>query len=180
MKNSFTINLKTLWNLIKENKKALINGQLITLIAILVSIPIPLMLPILVDEVLLEKPASFVETITLLFGSGNAFFYIAVVALAVIFLRFFHFLLSVILTRIFTIISKEVIYKIRVEIIGYLKKVSMNEYESLGSGTIGANLITDVNTLDTFIVNSASKLVASVLTLIAIAIEPLANSITIK
>jgi ATP-binding cassette subfamily C protein len=166
----FNINLSSLWELIKQSKRSLIIGQIITLFAILVSIPIPLMLPVLVDEVLLDKPATFVDTINYILGSGSAFYYIAIVAVAVILLRFIYFLLTVILTRIFTLISKDVIYKIRVEIIEYLKKVSMNEYESLGSGTIGANLITDVNTLDTFIVNSASKLVASVLTLIAIAI----------
>ncbi|MEA1913900.1 MAG: ABC transporter ATP-binding protein, partial [Campylobacterota bacterium] len=52
----------------------------------------------------------------------------------------------------------------------HLKSVCMNEYESLGSGAIGANLVTDVNTLDNFIITSASKFVASVLTLIAISI----------
>lgn len=46
----------------------------------------------------------------------------------------------------------------------------MNEYESLGSGTVSANLITDVNTLDNFIVSISSKLIASTLTLIAVAI----------
>ena len=46
----------------------------------------------------------------------------------------------------------------------------MNEYESLGSGSIGANLVTDVNTLDNFIVSVASKFIASILTLIAVAI----------
>ncbi len=46
----------------------------------------------------------------------------------------------------------------------------MNEYETLGSGTIGANLVTDVNTLDNFIITSASKFVASILTLIAVSI----------
>ena len=170
MYNKFEINIKTLWKLIKENKKQLLFGQLITLCAIVISIPIPLMLPVLVDEVLLDKPAFFVNTIDQFFGSGSALYYIVLVALGVILLRFIYFVLNVILTKIFTVISKEVIYKIRLEIIEYLKKVSMNEYESLGSGTIGANLITDVNTLDTFIINSASKLVASLLTLIAIAI----------
>ena len=170
MYNKFEINIKTLWKLIKENKKQLLFGQLITLCAIVISIPIPLMLPVLVDEVLLDKPAFFVNTIDQFFGSGSALYYIVLVAFGVIILRFIYFILNVILTKIFTVISKEVIYKIRVAIIEYLKKVSMNEYESLGSGTIGANLITDVNTLDTFIINSASKLVASLLTLIAIAI----------
>ena len=46
----------------------------------------------------------------------------------------------------------------------------MNEYESLGSGAISANLVTDVNTLDNFIVSIASKFVSSILTLIAVAV----------
>lgn len=166
----YNINLNTLWKLILENKNQLISGQLIVLVAILVSIPIPLMLPVLVDEVLLEKPDSFVATIDSILGSGNAFYYIAIVAATVIFLRFIHFILTVIITKIFTRLSKEVIYKIRVEIIEYLKTVSMNEYESLGSGAVGANLITDVDTLDKFIIDSASKLLSAILTFLAIAI----------
>jgi ATP-binding cassette subfamily C protein len=166
----YNINLNTLWKLLLENKNQLIGGQLIVLVAILISIPIPLMLPVLVDEVLLEKPDSFVATIDAILGSGNAFYYIGIVALTVIFLRFIHFILTVIITKIFTRLSKEVIYKIRVEIIEYLKTVSMNEYESLGSGAIGANLITDVDTLDKFIIDSASKLLSAILTFFAIAV----------
>jgi ATP-binding cassette subfamily C protein len=166
----YNINLNTLWKLLLENKNQLIGGQLIVLVAILISIPIPLMLPVLVDEVLLEKPDSFVATIDAILGSGNAFYYIGIVALTVIFLRFIHFILTVIITKIFIRLSKEVIYKIRVEIIEYLKTVSMNEYESLGSGAIGANLITDVDTLDKFIIDSASKLLSAILTFLAIAV----------
>jgi ATP-binding cassette subfamily C protein len=166
----YNINLNTLWKLLLENKNQLIGGQLIVLVAILISIPIPLMLPVLVDEVLLEKPDSFVATIDAILGSGNAFYYIGIVALTVIFLRFIHFILTVIITKIFIRLSKEVIYKIRVEIIEYLKTVSMNEYESLGSGAIGANLITDVDTLDKFIIDSASKLLSAILTFFAIAV----------
>jgi ATP-binding cassette subfamily C protein len=46
----------------------------------------------------------------------------------------------------------------------------MNEYETLGNGAISANLVTDVNTLDNFIITGASKFIASVLSLIAISI----------
>jgi ATP-binding cassette subfamily C protein len=55
----------------------------------------------------------------------------------------------------------------------------MNEYESLGSGSISANLITDVNTLDNFIVSVSSKLIASTLTLIAVAIVILKIDLTL-
>lgn len=159
-----------MFNLLLENKKYLIFGQLITLIAILISVPIPLMLPVLVDEVLLDKPALFVNTIDSTFGVGNAFYYIAIVAFAVIFLRLIHFLFIVLITKIFTKISKHVTFKIREKLLNHLRLVNMNEYESLGSGAITANLITDINTLDNFIISISSKFVASVLTLFAVAI----------
>lgn len=168
MKNK--ISLKYMFNLLLENKKYLIFGQLITLIAILISVPIPLMLPVLVDEVLLDKPALFVNTIDSTFGVGNAFYYIAIVAFAVIFLRLIHFLFIVLITKIFTKISKHVTFKIREKLLNHLRLVNMNEYESLGSGAITANLITDINTLDNFIISISSKFVASVLTLFAVAI----------
>ena len=128
------------------------------------------MLPVLVDEVLLDKPAFFVNNIDYLFGSGDAFYYIAIVAFSVILLRFVYFIFNSILIKIFTKISKYVTFKIREKLLKHLQKVSMNEYETLGSGAIGANLITDINTLDNFIITTASKFVSSVITLVAIAI----------
>lgn len=168
------ITFRYLWETLLEKKKPLIWGQIITLITILVSVPIPIMLPKLVDEVLLDKPASFIQTVDYIFGSGNAFYYIAIVTLCVIFLRLIHFLLSAIITKIFTAIAKHVTFKIREKLINHLKLVCMNEYESLGSGAIGANLVTDVNTLDNFIITSASKFVASILTLVAVSIVMIA------
>ncbi|WP_418184714.1 ABC transporter ATP-binding protein [Aliarcobacter vitoriensis] len=162
------IDLKYIWNLLLEKKKLLIIGQIITIIAILISVPIPLMLPALVDEVLLDKPSFFVENINAFFGNQNAFKYILIVTLAVVFLRAFHYIFSVLITKIFTNIAKFVTFKIREKLLKYLKSVSMNEYESLGSGAVTANLITDVNTLDSFIMSVASKLVTSILTLIAV------------
>ena len=164
------LTFKYIIRLILHNKKSFIYGQIITLIAILVSIPIPLMLPVLVDEVLLEKPALFVDTIDSVFGSGNAFYYIAIVAFSVIFLRFFHFFVSIIVTKIFTAIAKEVTFSVRQRLLKHLEQVCMNEYETLGNGAVSANLVTDVNTLDNFIITGASKFIASVLSLIAISI----------
>ena len=164
------ISVKYILKLLLQNKKQLILGQMITLFAILVSVPIPLLLPVLVDEVLLEKPGITVNTIDAFFGSSSAFFYIAIVAAAVIFLRLVYFIAGVYITKIFTYLSKYITYHIRVRLLSHLEKVNMNEYESLGSGAIAANLVTDVDTLDNFIVSVASKFIASVLTLLAVAI----------
>ncbi|RXI37025.1 ABC transporter ATP-binding protein [Malaciobacter mytili] len=162
------ITFKYLWTLLLNKKKHLIIGQIITIIAILISIPIPLMLPALVDEVLLNKPDFFVNNINTLIGNGSAFYYIAIVTICVIFLRFIHFLFSAIITKLFTSIAKYITFKIREKLLNHLKNVCMNEYETLGSGAIAANLITDVNTLDNFIITGASKFIASILTLIAV------------
>ncbi|MFX4230787.1 ABC transporter ATP-binding protein [Aliarcobacter butzleri] len=164
------IDLKYIWKLLLEKKKILILGQIITLITIVVSVPIPLMLPALVDEVLLNKPAFFVSNIDKLFGNGNAFYYIFMVTSGVVFLRFLYYVFSIITTKIFTNIAKYVTFKIREILLNHLKIVCVNEYESLGSGAISSNLITDVNTLDNFIMTGISKLVTSVLTLIGVAI----------
>jgi len=164
------ISFKNIFKLLLDNKKHLLLGQAITFIAILISIPIPLMLPILVDEVLLKKPDFFVNTINDTLGIGNAFYYIAIVTIVVMLLRLIHFVFTVIITKLFTYISKYVTYKLRVKILTHLKLVNMNEYESLGSGAISSNLVTDINTLDTFIISIASKFVASILTLIGVAI----------
>jgi len=164
------ISFKNIFKLLLDNKKHLLLGQAITFIAILISIPIPLMLPVLVDEVLLKKPDFFINIINDTFGIGNAFYYIAIVTLVVILLRLIHFVFTVIITKLFTYISKYVTYKLRVKVLSHLKLVNMNEYESLGSGAVSSNLVTDINTLDTFIISIASKFVASVLTLIGVAI----------
>jgi len=169
MKNN-QITFKTIFALVLSKKPLLIWGQIITLIAIAVSIPIPLMLPILVDEVLLNKPDFIVHSIDAFFGTGDAFYYISIAALAVIFLRVFHFLLNAVITKIFTYIAKFVTFEIRKRLLIHLEKVCMNEYETLGSGAITSNLITDVNTLDSFIITSASKFISSVLTLLAVCI----------
>ncbi|MBU0923434.1 ABC transporter ATP-binding protein/permease [bacterium] len=164
------ISLKYIFKQLLKDKKSLILGQILTIIAILISVPIPLLLPLLVDEVLLNKPNFFVNNINEIFGSGSAFYYIAFVTFIVLFLRLIYFVFGIYITKIFTKISKFVTFKIREKLLNHLELVNMNEYESLGSGSISANLITDVNTLDNFIVSIASKFIASILTLLAVAI----------
>ena len=168
--NNEKISLNYIFKLLLHNRKALIIGQILTIIAIMVSVPIPLLLPLLVDEVLLNKPDFFVNNIDKFFGSGNAIYYIVIVTIIVLFLRLVYFIFGVAITKIFTKVSKYVNIKIRERLLNHLEHVNMNEYESLGSGSISANLITDVNTLDNFIVSIASKFIASILTLIAVAI----------
>lgn len=168
--NNKLITLRSIFQLILDDKKTLIYGQILTILAILISVPIPLLLPVLVDEVLLNKPGEVVGFIDHFFSGANAFVYIAIVTLAVIFLRFLYYIFTVLITKIFTKIAKYVTFRIRQRLLEHLKISSMNEYETLGSGAITSNLVTDVNTLDIFIMSVASKLVSSVLMLLAVGV----------
>jgi len=168
------ITLKTILALVLEKKSTLVYGQIITLFAILVSVPIPLLLPVMVDEILLDKPATIVNSIDYFLNGTTAFYYIAIVTFGVIFLRFLYYFLTVVITKIFTKISKYVTFRIRKQLLEHLKISSMNEYETLGSGAITANLVTDVNTLDAFVITGISKLVSSVLTLVAVGVVMIA------
>ena len=172
--NTNPITIKSIYTLILDKKPALIYGQFITLFAILVSVPIPLLLPLMVDEVLLDKPASIVNAIDYFLDGTTAFYYIAIVTFGVIILRFLYYFLTVVITKVFTKISKYVTFMIRKRLLEHLRIASMNEYETLGSGAITANLVTDVNTLDAFIITGISKLVSSILTLVAVAIVMIA------
>jgi len=172
------ITLKTIFALVLQKKRSLIYGQLITLVAIIVSVPIPLLLPVLVDEVLLEKPSYVVNAIDFFTDGTTAFYYILIVTLGVVFLRLLYYVLGVFMSKIFTAIAKFVTFEIRKKLLAHLKIVSMNEYETLGSGAITSNLVTDVNTLDSFIMNASAKMFASIFTLLAVgvvllAIEPI-------
>ena len=168
------IDWRFIWETLLAFKSKLIWGQAVTFLAIALSIPIPLLLPLLVDEVLLNKPSTIVHSIDALWGHGSALYYILIVLCAVVLLRLAYFLASVWQVKIFTFLAKHVTFSVRTTLLAHLQTVSMREYESLGSGAIGANLITDVNTLDSFIANGASKLIASVLTLVGVAVVMIA------
>ncbi|MGZ8153325.1 MAG: ABC transporter ATP-binding protein, partial [Methylovulum sp.] len=70
----------------------------------------------------------------------------------------------------FSCISKDIIFRIRKELIGHLQTISMSEYESLGTGTVVTHLVTDLDTIDNFIGNTISKLLVASLTILGTAI----------
>ncbi|WP_256601707.1 MULTISPECIES: ABC transporter ATP-binding protein [unclassified Pseudomonas] len=149
------------------HKKALWIANGVAVLAVLCSVPIPLLLPLLVDEVLLGK------------GNGALLFmnhflpeslhkpvgYIGLMLLTTLCLRLGALLFNVIQARLFAGLSKDIVYRIRVRLIERLKRISLGEYESLGSGTVTAHLVTDLDTLDKFVGETLSKFLVAMLTL---------------
>lgn len=150
-----------------EHKRELLAAHLIAILAALAAVPVPLLMPLLVDEVLLGKPGFAVGTMNRLFPAewqGPALYILALLGL-VLLLRLGASLLNVLQNRQFSLVSKEIAFRIRSRLIGRLERIAMAEYESLGSGEVVTHLVTDLDTLDTFIGNTISRCLVAVLTL---------------
>ncbi|MDD5410561.1 MAG: ABC transporter ATP-binding protein [Methylobacter sp.] len=164
------------WNYIYqialEHKKELVISHLIAILATIASVPVPLLMPLLVDEVLLNKPGVLIRTINLAFPADwrIPILYISVILLASLLLRIIAIIFNIIQARQFSCISKDIVFRIRKNLIGHLQTISMSEYESLGTGTVVTHLVTDLDTIDNFIGNTVSKLLVASLTIIGTAV----------
>jgi len=165
-------NWNTIYQIALEHKKELIGSHFIAILATIASVPVPLLMPLLVDEVLLHKPGIITKTVNLLFPIGwqSPILYIGVVLLISVVLRIIAITFNIIQSRQFSCIAKDIVFRIRTDLIGHLQNISMSEYESLGTGTVATHLVKDLDTLDTFIGTTVSKLLVAGLTIIGTAV----------
>ena len=164
-------NWKYILNIASGHKREIVYANIIAILATLASVPLPLLMPLLVDEVLLNKPATVVATINA--NTPDAWhgpmLYISVILILTLCLRLTALVLNVWQSKQFTIIAKDVIFRIRHSLLSHLEKVSMSEYETLGSGTVASYLVTDLQTIDDFVGSTVSRLLVAVLTVIGVA-----------
>jgi len=155
-----------------QHKKQLINGHLIAILATAASVPVPLLMPLLVDEVLLHHPGIALQTLNpwLPLEWQQPIVYIGIILCVCMLMRSFALVLNIIQTRQFSNIAKDVIFRIRAGLVKHLQHISMSEYESLGSGTVSAHMVTDLDTLDNFIGTTISKLLVAVLAVLGMAL----------
>ena len=158
--------------IVREHRRELVSANVIAVFAVLASVPLPLMMPLLVDEVLLQQPGFLVYTMDLVFPLAwhGAVLYISVILLLTVFLRAITVMLSVWQTREFTKIAKDVVYRIRRDLLLRLQRISMAEYEAVGSGEVTSHFVTDLNAVDDFIGMTISKFIIAVLSLIGAAV----------
>ncbi|MGR9074089.1 MAG: ABC transporter ATP-binding protein [Gammaproteobacteria bacterium] len=155
-----------------EHKKRLINANMIAILAAVASVPVPLLMPLLVDEVLLGRPGVTIATVDLFFPESwrGPVLYIITVLLFSLLLRIISIIFNIVQARHFAFISKDIIFRIRQKLIGRLQTISMAEYESLGTGKVVTHLVTDLDTLDSFLGATVSKLLVACLTIIGTAV----------
>lgn len=155
-----------------EHKRELVMANMIALVATVASVPLPLLMPLLVDEVLLNQPGFIIATVDPWFPEswrGPTLYIGAVLAVTVV-LRVIALFLNVWQARQFTRISKDVIFRIRTGLLERLKRISMAEYETLGSGAVASHFVTDLGTVDRFVGSSVSRLLIAVLSIVGTAV----------
>lgn len=155
-----------------EHKKDLLSAHLIAILATIASVPVPLLMPLLVDEVLLNNPAVIVSSLNRFIPATwqLPIVYIGAILSLSLLLRLISIILNIIQGRKFTCISKDVVFRIRKALINRLQTISMSEYESLGTGAVVSHMVTDLDTLDTFIGSTISRLLIASLTIIGTAV----------
>ncbi|AYC33585.1 ABC transporter ATP-binding protein [Pseudomonas cavernae] len=150
-----------------RHKKALLLANAVAVLATLCSVPIPLLLPLLVDEVLLKQGDAALKVMDHFLPASwqSAVGYIGLMVALTLLLRGSALVFNVLQARLFARLSKDIVYRIRIRLIERLKRISLGEYESLGSGTVTTHLVTDLDTLDKFVGETLSRFLVAVLTL---------------
>ncbi len=156
---------------VRRHRTRLVKGNLIALLAVACSVPVPLFLPVLVDEVLLHKPGAFIAFFSPLFPPGwhGPVLFVMLAFLLSVGLRLASILLNVWQARTFSLVSKEVVYRIRARMLDRLAGIALSQYETLGSGRVASHFVTDLNAVDGFLGASISGLLVAVLSLLGVA-----------
>ncbi|WIF68914.1 ABC transporter ATP-binding protein [Metapseudomonas otitidis] len=154
-----------------RHRKALWLANGVAILAALCAVPIPLLLPLLVDEVLLGKGDAALRFMDGFLPDAwqGPVGYIGLMLAVTLVLRSCALVFNVLQARLFARLSKDVVYRLRVRLIERLKRISLGEYESLGGGTVSAHLVTDLDTLDKFIGETLSRFLVAMLSLVGTA-----------
>ena len=156
---------------LRSHRREIVLANLAALLAVIAAVPVPLLLPLMVDEVLLQHPARFVETVaawTPAAWHGPVLFIGAALLLALV-LRLIAIVLNVWQGRSFSLLAKEATYRIRVRMLNRLSRIAVSAFETVGAGRVTSHFITDLNAIDTFLGASISGFIVSILTLTGVA-----------
>ena len=156
---------------LKCHRGRLLQANVVALLAVAAAVPVPLLLPLMVDEVLLHHPGKMVAVIGAWFPAPwhGPVLFIGAALLLTVALRLTAILLHVWQGRTFSLLAKEVVYRIRVRMLSRLSRIALSQFETVGAGRVTSHFVTDLNAIDSFLGASISGLVVSVLTLVGVA-----------
>ncbi len=158
--------------LARSHRRRLIKANLLAVVATVVNVPVPLLLPLLVDEVLLHKPGRAVAIMNQLFPATwhVPVVYIGAMVLLALLMRGTSLIFNVLQSREFSIVSKDIVFRMRRRLLERLPRIAMAEYETLGAGTVNSHLVTDLDTIDRFLGATVSRFIVASLTILGTAL----------
>jgi ATP-binding cassette subfamily C protein len=131
-------------------------------------VPIPLFIPMLVDELILGKEGKFMATVNQFVEIGSPEYYILIVFILTITIRAFNVWLTI-MRRVFVDgVIENIRLNMRKKILIHLQSVSMSEYDVLGSGAVSSKMTTDIASVIKFLSGSIGNIAVQVFTLIGI------------
>ncbi|MEW6676889.1 MAG: ABC transporter ATP-binding protein [Pseudomonadota bacterium] len=151
-------------------RASLVKGNLIALAAVVCAVPVPLFLPVLVDEVLLHRPGGFIAAFGPRFPESwhGPVLFITLGLVLTVGLRMASILFNVWQLRTFSLVSKDLVYRLRARMLRRLSGIALSEYETLGSGRVTSHFVTDMNAVDSFLGASISGFLVAVLSLLGV------------
>jgi len=162
--------VKKLFKDILKYKRELYLGNFFAVISTLLTVTIPLFIPMLIDELLLHKEAKLTKIVSEYIAPMSLIGYVVFFLVLTIVMRFLGVIFANAQVRMLLKVSKDISYRLRVKAIEHLKRVSLKEYERFSPGAITSKLVTDINTIDQFVGTTVGKLIISTLILIFTAI----------
>ncbi len=155
---------------VRYHKKSIIIANIIAVFLTIISVPIPLFIPFLVDEVLLGKEGSFIATVNQFIEVGSPEYYILIVFVLTIAIRAISVVLSIVRKAYIDRVVEDIRLNIRKKMLAHLSNVSMSEYDMLGSGAVSSKMTTDIASVMKFLSGSIGNITVQVLTLIGISV----------
>ena len=160
---------KSLYKQIKTQKSDYWCTSLYGVVATLLLLPIPMLIPLLIDEVLLEHPGKMTAILSTFFGSSETWVYISVTLFMVLLLRFSAFFFNNKKSFYAMKITQKISYLLRHRILHHLERVSISEYETIKSGGIASKTVQDVEGVSSFAGQLVTTVLSASLMLIGIA-----------
>lgn len=160
----------TLFEQIRSQKSDFWRTNLYGIVATLLLLPVPMLIPLLIDEILLNHPGRMTETISRFFAVPGPWVYIAVILVVVVTLRLLAFFCNNQKTYYATRITQKISYRLRHHILSHLERVSLSEYETLKSGGIASKTVQDVESVSSFAGQLVTTVLSSTLMLTGIAL----------
>ncbi len=157
---------------LRQYRARLVLANVLALLAVVAAVPVPLLLPLMVDEVLLDRPGTMVATIGPWFPASwhGPVLFIGVALVLTLALRLAAIVLNVWQVRTFSLLAKDVVYRIRVRMLNRLSRIALSQFETVGAGRVTSHFVTDLNAIDGFLGASISGFIVSVLTLVGVAV----------